>query len=156
LSGTIKETHPILPFLNRVFTFFTPLSLAFCCPVLVVLRSCFGHDRSTTEARQGNDNGEGECGEKLIRATTKQMPVKAGRLPRHVKNVSPYNARLLLNGDTLKASGIASFESVAKSIAARHPYILHYFDNKSTNASAESFNAKLKPFRSVFRDIRDT
>gem|GEM_PF-2904388 len=29
LSGTIKETHPILPFLNRVFTFSTPLSLAF-------------------------------------------------------------------------------------------------------------------------------
>lgn len=53
-------------------------------------------------------------------------------------------------------SGIASFESVARSIAAHHPYILHYFDNKSTNASAESFNAKLKAFRSVFRGVRDT
>ncbi|MGJ1350624.1 transposase [Sphingobacterium siyangense] len=35
-------------------------------------------------------------------------------------------------------------------------YILHYFDNRSTNASAESFNAKLKAFRSVFRGVRDT
>ncbi|MGN0020184.1 MAG: transposase [Sphingobacterium hotanense] len=34
--------------------------------------------------------------------------------------------------------------------------ILHYFDNRTTNASAESFNAKLKTFRSVFRGVRDT
>lgn len=53
-------------------------------------------------------------------------------------------------------SGISSFESVARSIAAHHPNILHYFDNKSTNASAESLNAKLKAFRSVFRGVRDT
>lgn len=53
-------------------------------------------------------------------------------------------------------AGIASFESVARSIAAHHQYILHYFDNRSTNASAESFNAKLKAFRSVFRGVRDT
>jgi transposase len=37
-------------------------------------------------------------------------------------------------------AGIISFESVAKSIAAHHPEILHYFDNRSTNASAESPN----------------
>lgn len=53
-------------------------------------------------------------------------------------------------------SGISSFESVARSIAANHPNILHYFDNKSTNASAESFNAKLKAFRAIFRGVRDT
>lgn len=53
-------------------------------------------------------------------------------------------------------SGISSFESVARSIAANHTDILHYFDHKSTNASAESFNAKLKAFRSIFRGVRDT
>jgi transposase len=53
-------------------------------------------------------------------------------------------------------AGIASFESVAKSVAAHHPQILHYFDNRSTNASAESYNAKLKTFRSIFRGARDT
>lgn len=52
-------------------------------------------------------------------------------------------------------SGIKSFESVARSIASHHPNILNYFDNKNTNASAESFNAKLKAFRAVFRGIRD-
>ena len=32
--------------------------------------------------------------------------------------------------------------------------ILNYFDNRSTNASAESFNAKVKAFRSQFRGVR--
>ena len=32
--------------------------------------------------------------------------------------------------------------------------ILNYFDNRSTNASAESFNAKIKAFRSQFRGVR--
>ncbi|WP_417764995.1 transposase [Sphingobacterium composti] len=31
----------------------------------------------------------------------------------------------------------------------------NYFDNRSTNASAESFNAKIKAFRSQFRGVRD-
>lgn len=33
--------------------------------------------------------------------------------------------------------------------------ILNYFDNRSTNASAESFNAKVKAFRLQFRGVRD-
>ncbi|MFZ4861673.1 transposase [Sphingobacterium sp. Mn56C] len=56
----------------------------------------------------------------------------------------------------LENSGISSFESVVRSVAAHHVNILHYFDNKSTNASAESFNAKLKAFRAIFRGVRDS
>ena len=33
--------------------------------------------------------------------------------------------------------------------------ILNYFNNRSTNASAESFNAKIKAFRSQFRGVRN-
>ncbi|WP_255313514.1 transposase [Flavobacterium hibernum] len=33
--------------------------------------------------------------------------------------------------------------------------ILNYFDNRSTNASAESFNAKIKTFRPQFRGVRN-
>ncbi|MGE5393775.1 MAG: transposase, partial [Candidatus Saccharibacteria bacterium] len=33
--------------------------------------------------------------------------------------------------------------------------ILNFFDNRSTNASAESFNAKIKAFRSGLRGVRD-
>ena len=32
---------------------------------------------------------------------------------------------------------------------------MNYFDNRSTNASAESFNAKVKAFRNQFRGVRD-
>ncbi|WP_229091432.1 transposase [Odoribacter splanchnicus] len=32
---------------------------------------------------------------------------------------------------------------------------MNYFDYRSTNAAAESFNAKVKEFRRVFRGIRD-
>nr|WP_232505683.1 transposase [Flavobacterium crassostreae] len=32
--------------------------------------------------------------------------------------------------------------------------MLNYFDNRSTNASAESFNAKIKTFRNQFRGVR--
>ena len=33
--------------------------------------------------------------------------------------------------------------------------IVNYFDNRCTNASAESFNAIIKAFRSQFRGVRD-
>jgi transposase len=33
--------------------------------------------------------------------------------------------------------------------------IVNYFENRSTNAAAESFNAKIKAFRSQFRGVRN-
>ncbi|MFV8342041.1 transposase [Flavobacterium sp. XS2P39] len=33
--------------------------------------------------------------------------------------------------------------------------MLNYFDNRSSNTSAESFNAKIKAFRSQFRGVRN-
>ncbi|WP_459212775.1 transposase [Aquimarina rhabdastrellae] len=44
---------------------------------------------------------------------------------------------------------------VANSISLNYQSILNYFDNRSTNAAAESFNAKIKAFRSQFRDLRN-
>nr|WP_305121189.1 transposase [Pedobacter xinjiangensis] len=34
-----------------------------------------------------------------------------------------------------------------------HNNILNYFDTRSTNASAESFNAKIKAFRAQYRGV---
>ena len=42
-----------------------------------------------------------------------------------------------------------------KTIQQHYQSILNYFDNRSTNASAESFNSKIKAFRSQFRGVRD-
>lgn len=57
--------------------------------------------------------------------------------------------------DEVEKSGLESFRTVAKSIYTHYAEILNFFNNKSTNASAESFNAKIKAFRSTSRGVRD-
>ena len=52
-------------------------------------------------------------------------------------------------------SGFKSFNTVSRTIMNHYVTILNYFDNRSTNASAESFNAKIKAFRSQFRGVRN-
>lgn len=53
-----------------------------------------------------------------------------------------------------KAS-IPELISAANTIKANEGKILNYFHTRSTNASAESFNAKLKGFRSLLRGVGD-
>jgi len=52
-------------------------------------------------------------------------------------------------------SGFKSFNTISATIYSHYINILNFFDNRSTNASAESFNAKLKNFRSVMRGVSD-
>ncbi|MBQ5688426.1 MAG: transposase [Bacteroidales bacterium] len=47
------------------------------------------------------------------------------------------------------------FNSVIQTMQNNYATIVNYFENRSTNASAESFNAKVKAFRSQFRGISD-
>ena len=49
-----------------------------------------------------------------------------------------------------------SFIIAAHSIRNHEGWILNYFPERETNASAESFNAKLKGFRSLVRGVADT
>jgi len=51
---------------------------------------------------------------------------------------------------------INEFNSTAKSIKYHLDNILNFFNNRSTNANAESFNAKIKLFRSNQRGVLDT
>lgn len=55
----------------------------------------------------------------------------------------------------VEEKNIDSFTVAAESVRLHEKTILNYFINRSTNASAESFNAKLKSFRSVVRGVRD-
>lgn len=55
----------------------------------------------------------------------------------------------------VEESGIDSFRTVAGSVKQHYEYILNFFNNRSTNASAESFNAKIKAFRATSRGVRD-
>ena len=47
------------------------------------------------------------------------------------------------------------FHSVIQTMQNNYGTIANYFENRSTNASAESFNAKVKAFRNQFRDVAD-
>lgn len=55
----------------------------------------------------------------------------------------------------VEKSGFKAFNIVVNSISLNYQSILNYFDNRSTNASAESFNAKIKAFRMQFRGVRN-
>jgi transposase len=52
-------------------------------------------------------------------------------------------------------SGFKSFNTISRTIELNYRRILNYFNNRSTNASAESFNAKIKAFRSQYRGVTD-
>ena len=64
-------------------------------------------------------------------------------------------ARLAKWHEKVRQSGFKAFNTVAPSIQNHYETILNYFDNRSTNASAESFNAKIKAFRTQFRGVRN-
>lgn len=49
-----------------------------------------------------------------------------------------------------------SFNTVVRTFKNNYITILNYFRRRATNASAESFNAKVKMFRAQLRGVRDT
>jgi Transposase and inactivated derivatives len=57
--------------------------------------------------------------------------------------------------DQVDRSGFLSFGTIARTIQSHYQNIINFFDNRSTNAASESFNAKIKAFRRVFRGVKD-
>lgn len=55
----------------------------------------------------------------------------------------------------VQKSGIDAFRTIEETIYNHYENILNFFDNRSTNASAESFNAKIKAFRRQLRGVSD-
>ena len=55
----------------------------------------------------------------------------------------------------VEKTNFKAFNTIANTITLNYRSILNYFDNKSTNAFAESFNAKIKAFRTQFRGVRN-
>lgn len=52
-------------------------------------------------------------------------------------------------------SEFKSFNTISATVYTHYTTILNFFDNRSTNASAESFNAKIKAFRATQRGVTD-
>ena len=55
----------------------------------------------------------------------------------------------------VEQSGFKAFNTIVNTITINYRSILNYFINRSTNASAESFNAKIKAFRAQFRGVKN-
>lgn len=55
----------------------------------------------------------------------------------------------------VEQTGFKAFNTIANTITVNYRSILNYFINRSTNASAESFNAKIKAFRAQFRGVKN-
>lgn len=81
-----------------------------------------------------------------------------------------HSLRMIYNKNSIKAgarlslakwynkvaeSEFKSFNTIAATVYEHHDEILNFFINRSTNASAESFNAKIKAFRGSLRGVID-
>ena len=64
-------------------------------------------------------------------------------------------SRLAKWHEEVRQAQFKTFNIVSKTIELNYNNIINYFNNRSTNASAESFNAKIKAFRSSFRGVRN-
>jgi transposase len=73
------------------------------------------------------------------------------------KNTIKDAARLSLAKwyDQVAESEFKSFNTIAATVYEHYEEILNFFINRSTNASAESFNAKIKAFRATLRGVVD-
>jgi transposase len=61
--------------------------------------------------------------------------------------------KIALSYNDVEASEFKSFYTIVNTIKSHYNQILNYFNNRSTNASAESFKAKVKGLRRQFRGV---
>ena len=87
--------------------------------------------------------------------TAHRLAMNLGKIYTQTKTKGIAFTKLALWYDQVEKAGFKSFRTVAKSIETHYSTILNFFDNRSTNASAESFNAKIKALRSSFRGVRN-
>ena len=73
----------------------------------------------------------------------------------HSKTKGNALPKLALWYNDVEKAGYESFKTIAETIQANYYQVLNFFNNRSTNASAESFNAKIKSFRAQLRGVTD-
>jgi transposase len=83
------------------------------------------------------------------------LSMKLAGIFNHCKCKEEAFRKLALWFNEVDDAGIESFRTVYRSIETHYESILNYFNNRSTNASAEAFNAKIKSFRASARGVRD-
>lgn len=83
------------------------------------------------------------------------LSMKLTDIFRHCTSKEQAFKRLAVWYNEVEDAAIDSFRTAARSIESHYLAILNFFTNRSTNASAESFNAKIKGFRASARGVRD-
>jgi len=85
---------------------------------------------------------------------------KAYKLTQQLKSIFEYTenktlamTRMAQWDNKVRQSGFKAFNTICNTMTQHYKGILNFFDNRSTNASAESFNAKIKAFRAQFRGV---
>jgi len=63
-------------------------------------------------------------------------------------------SRLARWHEEVRKANFKMFNTISKTIEINYNDIANYFNNRSTNAAAESFNAKIKAFRTQLKGIR--
>jgi len=73
------------------------------------------------------------------------------------RKITPEIARtkLALWFNEIEQSGFKAFSTIRRTFENHYNTIINYFNERSTNAAAESFNAKIKEFRRQFRGVTD-
>lgn len=78
---------------------------------------------------------------RLIYSKTQEKGIAYTKLARWFNEVTDFESK--------------AFNTITATIYSHYPDILNFFDHRSTNASAESFNAKIKFFRASLHGVRD-
>nr|WP_041738257.1 transposase [Echinicola vietnamensis] len=84
-----------------------------------------------------------------------ELAQSSGHIYHTVKDKGAGFTRLAKWYNEIEKAGFNSFNTVSRTVQQHYQTILNYFESRSTNASAESFNAKIKAFRSQFRGVRN-
>ena len=84
-----------------------------------------------------------------------KLAQQLGVIYRTVKDKGVAYTKLARWYDEVDKAGFKSFNTISRTIQHHYQTILNFFERRSTNAAAESFNAKIKAFRSQFRGVRN-
>jgi transposase len=85
-----------------------------------------------------------------------ELAMRLGNIFAICKNKQQAFKRLAIWYNDVEAARIEAFKTVSRSIESHNPSTLNFFNNRSVNASAESFNAKIKAFKATSKGVRDT
>ena len=83
------------------------------------------------------------------------LSLQLGQIYSHNYNKDVARGKLALWFNKIEEWNYPQFNSVIETFKNHYDRILNFFKDRLTNASAESFNAKLKSFRTTFRGVED-